>query len=897
MPRFRPRGRVWGGAGLALATLVALACGRRSSTFDDAERYLDEARYEEAHAAYEKLAEKGTSEKDPAAAFRARLWGARALMLLGRMKECRADLEPLRAEAAGDPVKQAWLSGMFSMLLHREGDLAGALAEADRSLKLAAAAGDEKLQAFAVGILGTAQSLSGRYREAVESNGKQLAIDRRIGRPIEVALALNNLGIDLKHLGRFEEALASYDEALAIYARSGTRSRMEIPLSNAANVHASLGDREKSLQMHERSLRISEEIKSLYGQGLNHNDIGELYLGAGNLKAAREHLEKALAIGRSAPFVYTELVALEHLGRLQLEGGDLEAARTRLDEALKIADAKGYGRQRVIVRALLARTQARRGDGAGALALADEAVRQAGALEDPEAEFEALEARAVALEASAARGTTAAYLQAIDLLESLRGRLALGDLRMGVAEPYFSVYEGAIRTLVRDGKTAEAFNVAERARARTLLQLMAARGAVGGEQTPEAEVLRKLREASEALATAPKGARVSWQLEVDGLTRQLAQEEGKVRARDPAAAAARYALTAPVSRLQSELIHPGRALLAFFWGQEDVYGWWIDSKGLRGVRLGSATSLASQVDFLASAVSRRSGGPDWRPPAHRIFADFVEPLTPSPADEVLVIADGPLCRVPFETLLPREGAPPWGMSTRFVYGPSASVLLALRGRQRAGRFEGSVLAVGNPALSANERGHAAPASRSDRGPLPFAEEEARDIVQLFRGANPQLLLGPEATPERWRKLFPAGFQYLHFATHAVVSDRHPRETALLLSGGRLALPEIQDLSLSAELVTLSACDTALGQRVRGEGVIGLPQAFLAAGAGGVVVSLWKVEDRSTAAYMREFYALLQSGRGAAEALLEVRRARGALSGDEGHPSRWAPFILVGGMND
>ncbi len=894
MPRLRSRGRAVCGASLALAA-VLLACGRRSSTFDGADRLLAEARYEEALAAYRRLEEKGTAAKDPAAVFRARLWGTRTLMLLGRMKECRAALEPLRAEAAGDPVKVAWTSGMFSMLLHREGNLAGALAEARQSVELARNAKDEKLQAFAVGILGTAQSLSGRYREAVQSNRAQLAIDRRIGPPTEVALALNDLGIDLKHLGRFEEALASYDEALAIFERNGARSRMAMPLLNAANVYESLGDRNRSLKMHERSLAVSVETGSLYGQGINHNDIGELTLGAGNLPAAREHLEKALAIGRSAPFVYIELVALEHMGRLQLEAGDLEAARARLDEALKIADARGFGRQRVIVRAVLARTEARRGDRDSALAFADEAVRQAGALEDPEAEFEALEARAAVLEAAGDRGAAAAYLNAIDLLESLRGRLALGDLRMGVAEPHFSVYEGAIRTLMRDGKPADAFDVAERARARTLLQLMAARGSAGGGQTREAEVLRKLREASEALATAPKEARASWQREVDDLAKELSREEDEARRVDAAAAAARYAWTAPLSRLRSGLLRPGRTLLAFFWGEESVYGWWIDGTHLRGARLGAAAPLASEVGFLASAVSARSDGPDWRPPARRVFADFVTPLAPGPADEVLVVADGPLCRLPFETLLPREGAQPWGMSARFVYGPSASVLLALHERSRAAHFDGTVLAVGNPVVSTGARGGDPQGSRSDRDPLPFAEEEARGIVSLFGSGNSKLLLGAEATPERWASLSPAGYRYLHFATHAAVSDRHPQETSLLLSGGRLTLPAIQRLSLDAELVTLSACDTALGQRVRGEGVIGLPQAFLAAGAGGVVVSLWKVEDRSTAAYMHDFYGLLKRGVSPAEALLTVRRARAALPGDDGHPSRWAAFILVGGM--
>ena len=152
MPRFRPHRRVRGGGGLAFAIFALVACGRRGANFDDADRLLAEARYEDALVAYRRLGEKSATAKDPEGAFRARLWGARALMLLGRMKECRAALEPLRGEAAGDPVKVAWTSGMFSMLLHREGNLAGALAEAQQSLHLAREAKDERLEAFAVEV-------------------------------------------------------------------------------------------------------------------------------------------------------------------------------------------------------------------------------------------------------------------------------------------------------------------------------------------------------------------------------------------------------------------------------------------------------------------------------------------------------------------------------------------------------------------------------------------------------------------------------------------------------------------------------------------------------------------------------------------------------------------------
>jgi len=123
-----------------------------------------------------------------------------------------------------------------------------------------------------------------------------------------------------------------------------------------------------------------------------------------------------------------------------------------------------------------------------------------------------------------------------------------------------------------------------------------------------------------------------------------------------------------------------------------------------------------------------------------------------------------------------------------------------------------------------------------------------------------------------------------------VSDRHPQQTALVLTGGSLGLDAIRRLRLSSELVTLSACETGLGQRVRGEGLIGLPHAFLASGARAVVVSLWRVEDRTAAEYMADFYGELRKGLSPADAMLALRQSR--LKRAAAHPAQWAPFILV-----
>jgi len=262
---------------------------------------------------------------------------------------------------------------------------------------------------------------------------------------------------------------------------------------------------------------------------------------------------------------------------------------------------------------------------------------------------------------------------------------------------------------------------------------------------------------------------------------------------------------------------------------------------------------------------------------------------------VLIVADGPLAYIPLETFIP-SGEIPWGATSRFIYGPSASVLLALQRSSRPGRWSKGVLAVGNPAHTAMARtGLAAQRERSEDSllaDLPAAATEARNIASLFGG---DAITGNRATLARWLSLDPARYRYLHFATHTLFDDERPQRTALMMADGRLDLDGVRRLRLSSDLVTLSACETALGQQLRGEGVIGFPHAFLEAGAHGVVMSLWRVNDQVAARYMEEFYRELRGGRSAADAMLVIRQRRIGSGGRSAHPSDWAPFVLVGGF--
>ncbi len=328
-----------------------------------------------------------------------------------------------------------------------------------------------------------------------------------------------------------------------------------------------------------------------------------------------------------------------------------------------------------------------------------------------------------------------------------------------------------------------------------------------------------------------------------------------------------------------------------------VYGWWLTQDSSRGARLGSADSLTTLVGFLRAAIDKPAHDSLWRGAARQAYRRLVEPLVAGAVDEILVVADGPLAHVPLEALLPANGAQPWGATQRFVYGPSASVLAGLARGARSQRWDRAILAVGNPA-PAGGGGVAASVLRggeTDAASLPYAEQEARAIRDLFQLGGADLLTGRSASVARWLGLDPARYRYLHFAAHARVSDRHPEQTHLVLAGGGLDLAAIRRLRLRSELVTLSACETALGRRVRGEGVIGLSHAFLAAGARATLVTLWRIADRSAADFMQDFYKELHAGSDPAEALLAVRRRWTAAGGTRSHPSHWAPFVLVGAM--
>jgi CHAT domain-containing protein len=188
------------------------------------------------------------------------------------------------------------------------------------------------------------------------------------------------------------------------------------------------------------------------------------------------------------------------------------------------------------------------------------------------------------------------------------------------------------------------------------------------------------------------------------------------------------------------------------------------------------------------------------------------------------------------------------------------------------------------------------------GPLPEAERQVKLIESLYGAGQSKILTGEEAREDRV-KTEAGKCRILHLATHGVFNDKSPMYSHLLLAqpkgddsqDGLLEAWEIMNMDLNADLVVLSACETARGRVGSGEGIIGLTWSSFIAGAPAVVVSQWKVEASSTTELMVGFHRNLKSGLTKAEAL---RRSSLALlkTAEFRHPFYWAGFILVGRGN-
>ncbi len=861
------------------------------SPFFAADSLRDERRFSKAHPEYRRLRDSFALARDTSGWWRAQIWWAQTLMRLARTDSSEAAIRDAFLLAGSDSSRQAWTYLMRCGLSSRLGRSEPAIADCERAQGLAERLGAGDLQARVHFQLGTIYSRRGLFRRSVQESERALELERRYGRsPHALAGALNSMGVEYAAVGRLTEAAELYEEGLAITRRVSDTSTGGYLISNLAALRSYTGRIDQAVELMTQSLAAARALGDTGSMVYAHNSLAEYLLKANNVPAARDQVERSLALSAGTPAIY-RVIALINLGLIAMAEGAPDSAAASFERALEPAVRGGFAFERFRILAAQVRLAIGRNDRTAARRLVTTAKTVADSLGAPDAELDVLALLGSVAELERRPDAAGFFLQGIDLLESWRGRLSMGDLRLGVTEPKWRIYEGAIRTLLARGAVAEAFDVSERARARLLLEVIADRQPSAERRVPSAELKTRLRQRfEEAAAGGDSSQKRIVDAEVQALRDSLESLESTAPLQHPSSASLAEIRTTLLGR-------PGTAIFSVFWGDSAAYGWWVTGAEIHGRRLGQVDSLEAMVDFLRRTIER-PGDSAWRPAAARAYQQLVAPLGPAGDSVIIAVMDGPLARLPLEVLLPALNAQPLGATHRIVYEPSASVLTALARNRPAGQWERAMLAVGNPISALGTRRSALGARSTAEGEidLPFAEEEARALRELYRSGGADLLVGRAVTMKRWLELKPERYRYLHFATHARMSDREPGQSQLMLADGALDLAAIRRLELTAELVTLSACETALGRRVRGEGVVGLSHAFMSAGVRSTLVSLWPVTDRSTLRFMTDLYRELSAGQPPITALRSVRRRW--IDGDPAtsHPAYWAPFVLLGDPN-
>ena len=819
----------------------------------------------------------------------------------------------------------------------------GALREASDTLLEALAllqkSGNRTQEASTLNWLGIVYGRSGEPERAVEAFQKALQIEQEMRLARQEVMTLSNLGIATKDLGEPRLSLKYYEEALALARARGDRNLEAVAVTNLGNLYRLVGEHNKALAAHEAALVLARAVGNVEFEARAINGSGLTYYRLGDFQKALEYHDRSLSIRRATNDRVGQAASLDASGLALHRLGKSDDALARLTEALQLRRATAERSGEADTLKNLAQVEHDRGNLTVALEHVEAAVQltdtMRGQLLSPE-----LRASFIAAE----QGRYELYIDVLMRLHDQRPRDGFDERAIEASERgrarvlLESLLEA--RTDIRQGVDA-ALLERERAHQRQLdaasrrlsrlltgktdpKELEAARAAMAtlSAQYRELEVEIRKESPTYASLTQPSPLTVSEMQRdlVDAETILLEYSLGEARswlwAVTPAGVASFELPPRPVIEATSRRVYE---LLTARQPRPN------ESAANRSARLIQADAKWRKESV---ALSRMVLGP--------AAAHFGETWR---ARRLLIVAADVLQFLPFAALAdPAAEGQPLIVDHEVVSLPSASVLSLIR-QQTHGRIEAPkhLAVIADPVFNADDPRIASAARREGTANevrpatvtasgvsvaaralrsagaigesglphlsrLPFTRQEARAISTLVP-AGQRL----EATDFRASRMTVmrgdlSEYRLVHFATHGFFNSEQPELSGLVLSlvdrdgraqDGFLRLTDIYNLRLPAEVVVLSACQTALGKEIRGEGVIGLTRGFMYAGARRVVASLWQVDDLATAELMRVFYRGMLTERLRPAAAL--RKAQRQLAQDPrwSSPFYWSAFVLQG----
>ena len=857
----------------------------------------------------------------------------------------------LIAGAVGDRYKESTLLSNMCVIKSDLGEYRQGIELCNQALTIRRELKNRDGEATVLNNIGGAYSGQGEYQQALDFYQSAYAIHKELGNRRNQGISLNNIAYMYATLGEYQKAVDTYTDALLLFRTDNDKFREGTVLGNIAAAYALQKDFHKALELNQQVLQLQRATKNTDSEAVTLKNIGDCYSNLGDKQKALDYFQQAVDIQHKVGNRRQLAIALGNAGSVYRDLGQYQKALEYLNESLSISRTIGDPNNESRTLALIAEVERDRGDLAAAKSRIDEALA---AVESVRVNLKSQQLRASYFatvrkyhefnidllmqldKAHPAQGFDAAALQAS---EKSRARSLLEMLNEASAE----IRQGLDPALVERERILRQ-TISDKADRQTRMLSSAHTEAQATEAAKELEALTNDFEQVEARVreTSPRYAELTQPL-------PLSAKEIQSQLLDDDTVLLEYALgenksfvwvLTPTSLKSFEL--PGQAEIET--AARKVYDLITaadlfvpnESPEQRRKRLDQADA---EYPAAAAALS------------HILLAPLASELKQK---RLLIVAEGTLQYVPFAALpepipsfatdsagqseqnhqLPKIGATFQANGDQvllvvrheIITLPSASVLAVLR-REAANRQRPpkTVAIFADPVFDARDprvaiggktkpesgaeisgagelRRSAAESGLINFARLRFSRQEAEQIVRMASAHQSFEALDFAANRAAATDSNLQQYRIVHFATHGLVNNQHAQLSGIVLSlvdergqpeNGFLRLYEIYNLHLKSDLVVLSACQTALGKNIKGEGLMGLTRGFMYAGTTRVVASLWQTEDRSTATLMGHFYeGMLSQGLSPAAAL---RSAQVSMWKDKRwhQPRYWAAFTIQG----
>jgi CHAT domain-containing protein len=878
-------------------------------------------------------------------------------------------------QAADDQGGKAQTFTRLGLVYDDLGEKRRALDFYNQALPLSRAVGDRRLELSILIFISTDHLLLGEYPKVLDYCNQALPLARSVGYRQAEATAQAGIGIANFISGERHKALDHLNQALSIWQALGYREQEATMLVAIGGIYFTLGEKQKAREYNDRASQLRQvergrtdsaaaedkdrlAAETAFAEGVRLSTLGT----AESRRQSIEKYEEALPLWRAIGDREREVLTLTGLGMVYALLGEKPKAIDYLNQALSLWRALGSPGWEGYLLSAIGETYFLLGEQQSALDYLRLALPVLQATGDRASEaFARSDLARIERDRGNLSEAQTQIEAALDIIESIRTRIVNPTWRLSYFTSEQGNYEFYIDLLMRlhrqrpsAGYDAAALRASERARARSLLELLT-EARVDIRQGVEPVLLERERSLQQRLkaqaenqfrlfnARHTKEQAEAAKKEIERLLEEQQEIETQIREVSPHYAALKYPQPCSLQEIRQQALDADTLLLEYSLGEERSYLWAVSLTGIASFELPRRSVIEDAVRHLSELLTEPGRQVAGETPAQRqtrikrsesaywvaatgLSRMLLGPVAPQLGTKrLLVVGDGALQYLPFAALPAPEmsdrgveskkrTAPPRPLilEHEIVCLPSASTLATLR-RELAGRPAAprTIAALADPVFELTDkrvkRDPSVALKPAGQLPIPrlaYSRREATGIVAPVPTQERKLILGFDVNHGAVTSADLADYRFVHFATHSRVDSAEPALSGILLSlvdeagrpqeNGILHLGEIYNLKLPAELVTLSACQTALGKEVKGEGLVGLTRGFMYAGAARVVASLWKVDDAATADLMKQFYQRML-GEQRLRPAAALRAAQIAMSRRKGQesPYYWAAFVIQG----